>query len=167
VSYDPEYKKAYHAKHKERVNAEGRERYRREKERRLLKEKERYQRDKEKILARLGRPNRDRPKLDPVKLKARQRRKNRAKKARQRNAFVEHVEGYIVFELDEGICGICSDPILEDFHVDHIIPLSRGGEHSYANVQAAHPRCNIKKGNKIEGGPEGRALRSQLTLRVI
>jgi 5-methylcytosine-specific restriction endonuclease McrA len=35
-------------------------------------------------------------------------------------------------------------------HIDHIVPLSRGGLHCYANVQVAHSRCNLRKRNKIE-----------------
>jgi 5-methylcytosine-specific restriction endonuclease McrA len=31
-------------------------------------------------------------------------------------------------------------------HIDHVIPLARGGEHSYANAQAAHGPCNMRKG---------------------
>lgn len=30
--------------------------------------------------------------------------------------------------------------------IDHIIPLSRGGAHSYENCQISHLLCNIKKG---------------------
>ncbi len=164
MGYDPEYRKAYHAKHRERENAQSSAAYYRNKEQRALEAKERYLRNKEKTIAKVRERERAGLNLDLAKLKARQRRKNKAKKARRRNAFIECVEGYVVFELCEGICGICGDPILEDFHVDHIIPLSRGGEHSYANTQAAHPLCNIKKGNKLEGGSEGRALRLQLSL---
>jgi len=36
--------------------------------------------------------------------------------------------------------------------VDHIIPLSRGGEHIFSNVQPAHLKCNIEKGNKFATG---------------
>jgi 5-methylcytosine-specific restriction endonuclease McrA len=34
-------------------------------------------------------------------------------------------------------------------HLDHIVPLARGGEHSYANTQPAHPTCNRRKGAKV------------------
>lgn len=68
------------------------------------------------------------------------------RRARKLDQFVEEVDPLVVFERDSGVCGICQEKIDGDFHVDHIIPLSKGGEHSYANVQAAHPRCNcIKK----------------------
>jgi 5-methylcytosine-specific restriction endonuclease McrA len=36
---------------------------------------------------------------------------------------------------------------VEAFHVDHKVPLARGGEHSYENVQPAHPFCNGSKGS--------------------
>lgn len=34
--------------------------------------------------------------------------------------------------------------------VDHIIPLSKGGDHVWSNVQVAHIICNIKKGANVE-----------------
>ena len=164
--YNPERRKAYHEANREHENATSRENYRRNKEQRSLYAKERYLREKEKVIARVRAYEAGSNNLDPVKKKARQHRKNKAKKARRREAFVEHIEDYIVFELDEGICGICDAPILEDFHVDHIVPLSRGGKHSYANAQAAHPSCNIKKGAKLEGGSVGRAPGSQGNLLI-
>ena len=35
--------------------------------------------------------------------------------------------------------------------LDHVMPLARGGLHSYANVKAAHLRCNCSKNDKILG----------------
>jgi 5-methylcytosine-specific restriction endonuclease McrA len=35
------------------------------------------------------------------------------------------------------------------FHVDHVVPLARGGEHSYANTQPACPPCNMSKGARV------------------
>lgn len=35
--------------------------------------------------------------------------------------------------------------------IDHIIPISLGGEHSLANVQLAHYRCNLSKNNRAVG----------------
>lgn len=32
--------------------------------------------------------------------------------------------------------------------MDHIVPLSRGGEHSLDNVQCAHLSCNCRKGDQ-------------------
>ncbi len=47
------------------------------------------------------------------------------------------------------ICGICKEPITENFEIDHIIPLSRGGLHEVLNLQLAHPHCNRVKHNKL------------------
>lgn len=54
-------------------------------------------------------------------------------------------------------CGICEKGINKDSpriyplgaSIDHIIPLSKGGNHSWSNVQIAHIGCNTKKSNKI------------------
>jgi 5-methylcytosine-specific restriction endonuclease McrA len=71
--------------------------------------------------------------------------------ARKRDAFVEDVNPLIVFERDEGRCGICGEPVDQGrFEVDHVIPLARGGEHSYANTQPAHPLCNQRKGTSLK-----------------
>jgi len=72
------------------------------------------------------------------------------RRAQKRNSFVEDVHPLVVLELDDGICGICNEDVDPfDFHVDHVIPLSLGGEHGYANVQVSHPKCNLSKGPRI------------------
>ncbi|MCA1571257.1 MAG: HNH endonuclease [Chloroflexi bacterium] len=64
--------------------------------------------------------------------------------------FVEHVEAVIVLELHDGVCGICGEDVDPfHFHVDHILPLARGGLHCYENCQPAHPICNLRKGASI------------------
>ena len=30
--------------------------------------------------------------------------------------------------------------------LDHVVPLAKGGEHSYANVKTACADCNLRKG---------------------
>jgi 5-methylcytosine-specific restriction endonuclease McrA len=87
--------------------------------------------------------------LDPVAYYARMERKAQVRLARKRGASkAEYIDRTIVFERDEGICGICGgEADASDFHVDHVIPLSRGGEHTYTNVQVAHPLCNQRKGS--------------------
>ncbi len=36
----------------------------------------------------------------------------------------------------------------QDFTVDHILPISRGGRNSWSNTACACPRCNQHKGNR-------------------
>lgn len=72
------------------------------------------------------------------------------RRARKLNAYIEPVNRTVVYKQANGICGICGFPVSYDkFHVDHIVPLSKGGMHCYANTQPAHARCNLKKSNKL------------------
>ncbi len=86
------------------------------------------------------------------------------RRARRRNAPIrEDVQRLEVAERGGWICHLCDDPIdpnasyqLENgknnpwyLNIDHVIPLSKGGEHSYANCKPAHARCNNRKWNKM------------------
>lgn len=68
-----------------------------------------------------------------------------------------------LYNRDRGICALCGehcnydDYILKDKtfiagndypSIDHIKPLSKGGSHTWDNVQLAHKRCNSIKSNK-------------------
>lgn len=72
------------------------------------------------------------------------------RRARINNAYIEDVIPSVIFERDSGICQICFTAIEDDnWHIDHRIPLVKGGEHSYANTQLSHAFCNLSKGAKI------------------
>lgn len=49
------------------------------------------------------------------------------------------------------VCGLCGEQInsIDEMHVDHIIPLSRGGKDILANLQLTHARCNMDKGDML------------------
>ena len=54
-----------------------------------------------------------------------------------------------LFLRDGPVCGICGgflNPVTDDFHVDHIRPVSKGGGNDLANLQLSHPSCNVSKG---------------------
>lgn len=72
-----------------------------------------------------------------------------ARRARVRDQFVEHIDRVVVFERDNGICGLCGMAVVGPFTIDHIIPISKGGPHSYENVQLAHPTCNFSKRDRL------------------
>jgi len=66
----------------------------------------------------------------------------------------ERVFRRAVFDRDQWTCGLCGlavDPLTRhpsrlSASLDHIVPLGRGGSHTYPNVQLAHLGCNIAKG---------------------
>lgn len=68
-----------------------------------------------------------------------------------------------LYKRDHGVCYICGmqtrldDYIVRDGtyicgdwypSIDHVIPLSRGGTHSWMNVRLAHRRCNYEKADR-------------------
>jgi 5-methylcytosine-specific restriction endonuclease McrA len=64
----------------------------------------------------------------------------------------------LVKKLQEqnGMCGICSDPItdIREVVADHIEPRGNGGgrrDDHPSNIQAAHGLCNTKKGSRRLG----------------
>ena len=81
---------------------------------------------------------------------------------RARKAGAPVIERYSrvdIFHRDGWLCQICGrftnrrvhiprgepyDPMRPT--VDHIVPLSKGGDHLMANAQTAHARCNLEKG---------------------
>ena len=82
---------------------------------------------------------------------------------------VERVVPQIVFEICDWICQHCGrslDPALYGTQdraapeLDHIVPLSLGGKHVYANCQALCKQCNARKGNQYD--PERESLRQAL-----
>lgn len=69
------------------------------------------------------------------------------KSAAQERAIPTGLAQY-VRERDGGVCAYCSTT-LGPFHLDHIIPWSRGGVHSPANLTVACASCNTSKGNRL------------------
>lgn len=56
----------------------------------------------------------------------------------------------LVFKRAKGKCGICKQKLNpRKWTLDHIIPLSKGGTHEYANIQPAHGPCNRFKSNLL------------------
>lgn len=69
--------------------------------------------------------------------------------AKKFGVATERVYRSVVFDRDSGICHICGESVdPQCWHLDHIVALVNGGEHTYANVAVSHPLCNLKKGAK-------------------
>lgn len=71
-------------------------------------------------------------------------------------APVERITLAALYERDGGRCGLCGEPVDKILRgpnpgaasVDHVIALTRGGTHTWRNVQLAHFGCNSAKGNR-------------------
>lgn len=84
------------------------------------------------------------------------------RRARKHTEDRESVDPVKVFERDNWRCHICGKRApkqlrgtLDDMapELDHILPLAKGGSHTYANTACAHRKCNQKKGDQPLGQP--------------
>lgn len=90
------------------------------------------------------------------------RRWDRKRRAMERDASSESYTRNEIGERDEWRCGICSRkvnralayPHRRSAVVDHVVPLSRGGNDTRRNVQIAHWDCNASKGSGVAGDGE-------------
>ena len=72
------------------------------------------------------------------------------RRAIKRVATAETVSRQAVYGRDGGRCHICGKKVQKKgWHLDHLIPLFHGGEHSYKNVAVSCPECNMSKGTKL------------------
>lgn len=47
------------------------------------------------------------------------------------------------------VCFYCGAECATNFHVDHFMPLSKGGQHVLTNLRIACPGCNLRKNAKL------------------
>jgi hypothetical protein len=80
-----------------------------------------------------------------------------SRRAAKRANRYESVSRDTVLERDSWTCHLCAEPIPPEAawpdplsaSMDHVIPLAKGGSHTYDNVKSAHLTCNIRKGARI------------------
>jgi|ERR1700722_218151 len=55
-----------------------------------------------------------------------------------------------IFERDNQTCYLCGKAVTRrDATMDHVIPITKGGPHTRANVKLAHRGCNARKSDRI------------------
>lgn len=99
--------------------------------------------------------------------KANEARKDAARRSRISGALKDKdISLERLYKRDKGICHICGGKCDWSDHtykgryfivgkhypsIDHVIPLAKGGEHSWGNVKLAHFSCNSAKGASLVG----------------
>lgn len=75
----------------------------------------------------------------------------RNRRARKLNAEGKHTAADVlrIFEHQRGLCANCRNKLLKSggqkYHVDHIVPLVKGGSNWPSNLQCLCPTCNLRK----------------------
>ena len=106
---------------------------------------------------------------EKCKRKAENRRRwhKKDKRLKKDNIVDRDIDLKKLYARDHGICWICGNKCDFDDHwtdengayyvgasypsIDHVMPLSKGGLHSWDNVKLAHHYCNTLKNNKVVG----------------
>jgi len=154
------YRKEYTQKNREKLNSQSRSRYSKNKEKMRLRARERWERNGDRLRA-LRKERYDR---DPDRA-LQHGRKRRAQK--YKTNFVKYTTQDIL-NLYGADCHICKKPIDLNaprlarpgtnwqlgLHLDHVIPLSKGGSDTVDNIRPSHGACNISKGNKLKFGAD-------------
>lgn len=75
----------------------------------------------------------------------------RNRRARLRNAEGTHTASDIqrMYDEQDGKCHYCGSSLVDGFHVDHVIPISRGGSNSPENLVLTCPTCNLSKNDRL------------------
>lgn len=86
--------------------------------------------------------------------------KGHRRRARRYGVQYEYINPRTIYTRDRWHCGLCGEPVdpalsyphPRSVSLDHVLPMSRGGDHTPANVQCAHLDCNMVK--NADGGGE-------------
>lgn len=73
---------------------------------------------------------------------------NRRAKKKQNGGVLSKGLSQKLFKLQKGKCACCKQPLGDNFHLDHIVPLALGGPNIDENMQLLIARCNLQKREK-------------------
>lgn len=69
----------------------------------------------------------------------------------------DDINHYVLFEMHGWICCLCRQKVNKHLRhpnfmaatVEHLIPISMGGTHTWDNVAVSHAKCNFDRGNSL------------------
>ena len=74
--------------------------------------------------------------------------RNRKSKLKASGSFTaEQIRA--LYKFQEGKCFYCEIGLNNKFHIDHYIPISKGGDNFIQNIRLACADCNLRKSNKL------------------
>lgn len=80
--------------------------------------------------------------------------KYRNRRAKKKSSGGSHTASDVlaIFESQRGMCANCPNKLIKSgknrYHVDHIVPLAKGGSNDKYNLQCLCPGCNLRKSAK-------------------
>lgn len=156
--------KAYHKAHTVERKVYTSRRYAENREALLAQQKVRYfahQEDRLAYAAEYREKNKELLRLkDVARMKNEDRRAQHKAGRRKRKALLkwsadgQHHTGQDVAGLlveQGGLCAYCHETLGADYHVDHIVPLAKGGSNGPDNICLACPACNLNKKDRLFG----------------
>ena len=55
-----------------------------------------------------------------------------------------------MLEMHGHVCHLCGGFVERaELHIDHVIPVSRGGTSALSNLMVSHGKCNLLKGDRL------------------
>lgn len=74
--------------------------------------------------------------------------KENRRRVRKRQGIVEKIDPFAIYDRDGGRCHICGKRVPKSkMTLDHLVPVSKGGDHVALNVRLAHGSCNSSRGD--------------------
>lgn len=54
-----------------------------------------------------------------------------------------------IYELQKGCCASCRKKLKKKYHIDHRMPVAKGGDNTVGNIELLCPPCNHRKSDKL------------------
>lgn len=71
------------------------------------------------------------------------------RKADSKSKITSDVITNIIKKYD-GKCAYCGEICVDNYHIDHKVPLVKGGDNEFDNLALSCPRCNLSKNDKTD-----------------